>query len=144
MEYVTYLNPVALQVQSMVARKARIIEDGPLCRRNDFVGFFDASRREMSICTSRIKAVSPWDYSRLINETLLHESVHVAQACKARAGYLKPLGIRRASMSLSSGRRADLRKALGYDSSLGHIEHEAYFMEDKPKLVLHVLNKYCF
>lgn len=144
MDYVAHLSPVGQQVHALVIRKVRILEDSPICKKHDFFGYFDASRREMSICTSRIKTFSHWDRKGLINETLMHESVHVAQACNSRAGYLKALGVRRSSMPLNATDKADLQQVLAYDSRLGQIDHEAIFMQSRPSLVLYVVKKYCF
>ena len=107
-EHVDHPSPIALQAQKMVARKVRIIKDSPVCRRSHHAGFSNASRPETSICMSRIKAGSPWNYCKLIKEALLHESIHVVQACKARSGHLEPQGIRRVGKPLSLGRKDDL------------------------------------
>jgi hypothetical protein len=40
MEYVAYLNPIELRVHKMIVRKARIIENGLICRRYDIFGIF--------------------------------------------------------------------------------------------------------
>lgn len=144
MDYVAYLNPIELRVHEMIVRKAKIIENGPICRRYDIFGFFDARRREMTICTSRIKATEPLEQAQMINQTLMHESVHLAQACKDGTGYLAPFGLKRSTMILAASRQAGLRKVVAFDSRLALIDHEAFYMEDKPEKVQYVVRKYCF
>jgi len=142
MEMTPYLSPPVQEVLSMVARKVRIIENGPACRKYDIFGFFNAADRELTICSRRISSyASPY---RDFDETVLHESVHVAQACRVSFRYLTPFGIRSSSMPLSAAKRADLRKVIAFNSALKDIDREAFYMEDKPELVRYVMRKYCF
>jgi len=92
---------------------------------------------------SRIKT-NP-DYRYYVNETLLHESTHIAQACKEGNGYLEEFGISNASMPLTQRRKDDVNTSVRINNeSYRQIEHEAFWMEDKPDKVRYVVQKYCF
>jgi len=142
MDMPPYLSPPVQEVLSMVSRKVRVVENGPVCRQQDIFGFFSAPRRELTICSRRILSYS--SPSRDFNETVLHESVHVAQACKAGFRYLTAFGMPRRSMPLSAQKAADLRKVIAFNHALRDIDREAFYMEDKPELVRYVVRKYCF
>jgi hypothetical protein len=48
-------------------------------------------------------------------------------------------------MPLSDHRKADLNNAISQiGSNIKNIEHEAFWMEDKPNMVKYVIKKYCF
>ena len=126
----------------MVSRKVRVVENSPICRKYDFFGFYDTSVKELSICTSNITKYD--STSKNISETLLHESVHVAQSCKTNFKYLSPFGINEKVLKLSYGKEQDLKKVLEYDPMLKNIDREAFWMEDKPEKVRYVVKKYCF
>lgn len=96
----------------------------------------------MVFCTDKI--VSKGNPKYYVNETLFHESVHVAQACKTNFKYLSSFGINYYSMVLNSQRESDLKKVISFDSGLKNIDREAFWMEDKPSKVKYVLQKYCF
>ena len=72
----------------------------------------------LSICTSTIQK-NYGDWSREINRTLTHESVHITQACKHSYGGLERLGIGKT------------------------IEEEAVKLQDNPYEVIRILRKYC-
>lgn len=147
MDYVAYLEPVAMEVHQLVKQKVKITENGGTCRKFDIFGYFDTGKRELTICTARILRVE--DSARHINETLLHESVHVAQSCKGRFRSMQAFGINSSAMVLTASRESDLGQAYKYARSLGRaelrqIEREAFWMENKPKEVRYVVKKYCF
>jgi len=78
-----------------------------------------------------------------MNETLLHESAHVAQYCKNKS--LTPLGIADSKINLSSRRNQDVESAVKIvGSKVRQIEREASWMEDKPNEVKYAVKKYCF
>lgn len=144
MDFIAYLNPIEAQVYVMASKRARIVENSAVCKTYDIFGFFRTTTRELSICTSRIKRHSSWSQSQSIKQTLMHESVHLAQACKSRFRHLEPLGISRKSMTLSDDRLDSLRKVLAFDPRLLNVDYEAFYLEDKPEKVKYVVRKYCF
>jgi uncharacterized protein YdeI (BOF family) len=107
------------------------------------MGWYNSKQNVMTFCTSKIKTTIDPEY--YINETLLHESVHVAQSCKEGSGYIEPFGISKSSMLLTQRRKDDVISAVKINGEqVRHIEHEAFWMEDKPDKVRYVLQKYCF
>lgn len=144
MDYIAHLNPVEQQVQALVVRAARVVEDAPICYQHDIYGHFNTRGMWMAICTGRMRATEPWNLRRRINETFLHEAVHLAQACKGGHRYLLALGVKRSDMVLDQIRQADLRRIVAADRRLESIDHEALYYQDKPRKVKHMVHKYCF
>ena len=141
MEYLSYLEPASQAVQQLVAPLVRIVEDGPPCRQSNIFGQFHARRREVTICTSTIRKYP--DARTLINDTLMHEATHVAQACQSGFRHVTPFGIQSRTMTLTAQRESDLARLLKSRPELSQIDREAFFFEDKPNLVRYVLRKYC-
>jgi hypothetical protein len=141
MDFLLYLSPESTEIYQMISRKVRVVENTPICRKYDIYGWFNVNEKIMTICTDRI--VSRNDYRYYVNETLLHESVHVAQYCKNKS--LTPLGIASSQLQLSSRRNQDVESAVKISGPLvRQIEREAFWMEDKPNEVKYVVKKYCF
>jgi len=140
MDFLLYLSPESTEIYQMISRKVRVVENTPICRKYDIYGWFNVNEKIMTICTDRI--VSRNDYRYYVNETLLHESVHVAQYCKNKS--LTPLGIASSQLQLSSRRNQDVESAVKISGpSVRQIEREAFWMEDKPNEVKYVVKKYC-
>ena len=140
MEFLLYLYPQSQEIYQMVARAIRVVENAPVCRKHDIYGWFSHTSRTLAICTSRIASRENTVHS--INETLLHESVHLAQYCKNKA--LLPLGIAPSQIQLSARRKLDVEKAVKIiGPSIRQVENEAFWLEDKPNEVKYVLKKYC-
>lgn len=143
MEFLLYLSPAGKDIYSLIAQKVKVVENAPICRKHQIYGWFDSSERTMTICTNRIKSGPKPQY--YFNETLFHEAVHVAQSCKNNMGSVVPFWIDPNMMLLSSYRKVDLSTATrlnGY--SVHKVEHEAFWMEDKPEKVEYVVKKFCF
>ena len=94
------------------------------------------------MCTSKIKTHANVETN--VQETLSHESVHVAQSCKSNFRYLSSFGINSSSMNLSYYKEIDLKKVISFNPDLKQIDREAFWMEDKPEKIKQVLKKYCF
>jgi len=140
MDFLLYLSPESTEIYQMISRRIRVVENAPICRKYDIYGWFNMDEKTMTICTNRI--VSRGDYRYYVNETLLHESVHVAQYCKNKS--LTPLGIASSQLKLSSRRNQDVESAVKMSGpSVRQIEREAFWMEDKPNEVKYVVKKYC-
>jgi hypothetical protein len=143
MEFLLYLSPASQEIYQMISRKVRVVENAPICRSQQIFGQYDGNQNTLTFCTQKIK--NHGDVKYYINETLLHESVHIAQFCKSFIGYMKPLGIFKASMNLSGRRLEDLNSSVKINGEgVRQLEHEAFWMEDKPSKVKYVLQKYCF
>jgi len=126
----------------MVSNKVRVVENAPICKKYDIFGFYDSAKRVLTMCTDTLKKFENLHIN--VNETLMHESVHVAQSCKTRFTFLDSFGINPSFMPLSYQKEQDLKKVITFDSRLKYIDREAFWMEDKPEKVKYVLQKYCF
>ena len=138
MEFLLYLTQDSKEILSLLQQaQYRLAENAGICRNKNLFGYADAGKR-LTICTKNIKA-SGHDLAFYINETLTHEAAHAAQQCRASAFWIS-----KSVMPLPSNKLNDVSrstKATGTDSQ---IEHEAYWMEDKPNEVKYVLKKFCF
>jgi len=131
-----------MDVYRMVSNKVRVVENAPICKKYDIFGFYDSAKRVLTMCTDTLKKFENLHIN--VNETLMHESVHVAQSCKTRFTFLDSFGINPSFMPLSYQKEQDLKKVITFDSRLKYIDREAFWMEDKPEKVKYVLQKYCF
>jgi len=142
MDFLLYLSPEGMDIYNMISRKIRVVENAPVCRKYDIFGFYNASQKTLTMCTSKIKTYD--NIEKNINETLMHESTHVAQSCRVNFRYLTPLGINPSSMYLNYQKETDLKKVIAFNPNLKNIDREAFWMEDKPNQVKYVVKKYCF
>lgn len=142
MEFLLYLSLQSMDVYKMVSKKVKVVENSEICRKHEIFGFFTSHQKTLSICTNTIKSYS--NFRENLNETLMHEAVHVAQSCKANFKYLSEFGINSNKMLLSESKKNDLKKVLIFDHRLKKVDHEAFWLEDKPNEVKYVLQKYCF
>lgn len=143
MQILSLLEPDGHLIYNMIAKKVRIIENAAICRQYEIFGWFDSKKKTFIVCTDQIKTSS--NPSHYANETIFHEAVHVAQTCKSGDGYIEPFGIAKTAMGLTVSRKKALNKAVAIaGEKVRSIEHEAFWMEDKPEKVRYVLNKYCF
>ena len=143
MEFLLYLSPIGKEIYSLISQRIKVVENTPICRKHDIYGWFDAPKRTMTFCTDTIKKGPNPEY--YMNETLFHESVHVSQSCKNNMGWVAPLWISPSLMPINQRRKTDIetaKKIVG--NNVQQIEHEAFWMEDKPEKVKYVLKKYCF
>lgn len=142
MEFLLYLTPPAKDIYHLLSQKIKIAENAPICRQHKIYGWFDPNKKTMTICTQTIKEGPKANY--YFNETLYHEAVHAAQFCKNNYKSMVPLGISPYDMPLSSHRKVDLNTAVSINGrSIAKLEHEAFWMEDKPEKVKHAVKKYC-
>lgn len=144
MEFLLYLSPTSQEIYQMISRKVRVVENAPICRQYDIWGWYDSNVNTMTICTNRIK--NSGNLRANLNETFLHESTHVAQACSSGFyRYTKPFGVSRSQMNLSGRRLEDLETAVRINGErVRNVEREAFWFEDKPDKVRYVVRKYCF
>jgi hypothetical protein len=115
-----------------------IKENDGYCKKNvDIFGYADFGRIFM-ICTDNIKA-SEYNMEYYVKETIWHEAVHVAHFCNGN----KAFGISRDKMQMSEYKTESIANSMKTSTATREIEHEAYWMEDKPNEVLYVLKRYC-
>ena len=143
MEFLLYLSPEGTEIYKMISKKVRVVENTPICRSYNIFGWYQNTTKTMVFCTDKI--LSKVDPQKYVNETLFHESVHLAQACKHNMREIKPLGISHSAMLLSDNRKKDLKIATSIGGNMSfNMEKEAFWMEDKPEKVKYVVQKYCF
>jgi hypothetical protein len=136
MDFLLYLTPIGHEILlNIKSKKYKILENAAICRKhNEIFGFME--HKKFIICTDNIKNnISP--VKHYVNETIYHEAVHVAQSCRGST-----LGLK--NIKLAPQKYDEVKRSTIYsDSAFAH-EVEAYYLEDKPKLVLSYLKKYCF
>lgn len=133
MDFLAYLTPIGQQIVAVVEQsKYKIRQNAPICRNRELMGIVVG--RSLTICLDNIKnKLSPVDL--YVNETINHESVHIAQSCKG-----SKLGV---ATDLDKYKTNDARRSRKIGGSQMDIEKEAYELEDKPEEVLAYLRKYC-
>jgi len=143
MEFLLFLTPIGREIYELASHRVTFAENHAICRKHDIFGYYDSNGNIMYICTDRMKQTDNPKY--WINETLYHEAVHMAQDCNGKGKvWFKPFGINPSQMPLSQRRLDDIESALKIAPNVRAIEHEAFWMEDKPEKVKYVVQKYCF
>ena len=139
MEFLLYLTPQAKDILNQIYQaKYSVRENVGHCKSNtNLFGYADFGNKFI-ICTKNIKN-SGFEAKYYINETVYHEGTHVAHLCN---GY-KAFGISKRDMSLPSFKYKDIQNSVKVSGASAQIEHEAYWMEDKPEKVKYVIQKYC-
>jgi hypothetical protein len=138
MEFLLYLTPIGREiVQNVIRAGYPVRENIEYCRNKNIFGYGDYDK--MVICTKNIKN-GGYDLNQYVNETVYHEAVHMAHMCN---GY-KPFYINIKDMPLPSEKLEDVKKSMKISTASRQMEHEAFWMEDKPEKVNYVIKKYCF
>ncbi len=139
MEFLLYLTPQAKDILNQIYQaKYSVRENVGHCRSNmNLFGYADFGNK-FTICTKNIKN-SRFDTKYYINETVYHEGTHVAHLCNGH----KAFGISKKDMSLPAFKYKDIQNSVRVSGASTQIEHEAYWMEDKPEKVKYVIQKYC-
>ena len=130
---------------NIVSTKYRIRENPPLCKSEPgLMGYVSYKPGVFGICTRSIVSGEtwPWEKSKMIKETVNHEAVHAAQGCHPRQW---TLGYSLRDMRLSAQRLKGVKASCsgGCDYESRMMEHEAYWLENKPTIVNKEVRKYC-
>ena len=144
MQFPLYLTPEGKQILDLVAKAHfNIRENISWCADGRYYGATIKEDKTFFICTKTI--LRGPDPRRYINETVYHEAVHVAQQCKGKNN-LKPIGIPIGQMPLPSNKMVDILASIRLvkNKTPTRIEHEAFWLEDKPKQIIYYLKKFCF
>lgn len=143
MEFLIHLSSVNSDIYKILSQEIKFIENSSTCRKHDIFGWFEPKSGTMSICTDRLKTYDDFVYN--LNETFYHESVHIAQYChgKKSSKGLKAFKINPSMMKLSGFRTTQLNISIRLTGQDRQVEHEAFWMEDKPNDVKYVVEKYC-
>ena len=144
MQFPLYLTSEGKQILDLVAKAHfNIRENVSWCADASYYGATIKENKTFFICTKTI--LKGPDPKRYLNETVYHEAVHVAQQCIGKNN-LKPIGIPISQMPLPPNKMVDIQTSirLTKNKSNKRIEHEAFWLEDKPEKVIYYLKKFCF
>ena len=151
MEFLLFLDNIEIEIIRLVEQAGYSIEENtPLCLLSkDYVGFLKKRHNSLVICTNNIKERERYKLSKfnkkekfertswIIKKALRHEAIHVAQDCNN--GQILEM---KKSLSFNPAKL----KALNASTSISGEEKkeiQAYILEDRPKLVIEKLKKYC-
>ena len=156
MEFLGFLTAQDKEILNLIYKAQYSVEENtPLCLLGKrFFGFLKRKQKTVVICTQNAKDVSGYsmpkfdgDYDRergraklYITRALRHEAIHVAQDCN-NGNLLK---IFNKNNSKLHPFKIDALKGSTAVSGNRDKEYEAYFLEDKPKVVISSLKKFCF
>ena len=151
MEFIEYLDRVEIGIIRIIEQAGYSTEENTsLCLINDnYAGFLKKRKKTIVICTENAKKREGYTIQRKrdinrfertakhIKKALRHESVHVAQEC-------------------NNGNLLDIKKGLSMNPAKSEAligskiisgeeekEKQAYILEDRPKIVIKELEKYC-
>jgi hypothetical protein len=136
-----YLSPEGKQIVDLIAKAHfQIQENISWCAGDNYAGAVIQENKTFFICTKTILKGSNANW--YLNETVYHEAVHVVQACKG----MRPIGIPLSKMPLPSNKIKDIDRSISLTKKkwMRRMEHEAYWLEDKPKETIYYLKKFCF
>ena len=153
MEFLLFLSASEKEILGLIQKaKYSVEENTPLCLLGEnYFGFFKKSQRRIVICTDNAKIkggnfLRPVSNERIYSKTgiyirraLRHESVHVAQHCNN--GEIVELD-KLSNLKINPYKLKAL-KASSKLSGNSRSEYQAYQLEDRPKLVISALRKYC-
>ena len=151
MEFIQFLDRTEMEIIRMVKKAGFSTEENTsLCLISDnYVGFLKRKQKTIVICTENAKKREGYtilkrrDLNRFertakhIKKALRHESVHVAQECNN--GNLLNI---KTSLSMNPAKYEALNGSK-IISGEEEKEKQAYILEDRPKLVIKELEKYC-
>ena len=151
MEFEYFLNKAEIEIIKIVRQAGYQVEENtkPCLVSDDYVGFLNKKKKVIIICTNNAKKRER--YELLINKNkdtfertalhikkaLRHEAVHVAQECND--GKLLKINQK---LSISPSKIKALKESIRI-SGEEEKERQAYILENKPKLVIKELKKYC-
>ena len=151
MEFIEFLDKVEIEIIRIIERVGYSTEENTsLCLISDnYVGFLKKRQKTIVICTENAKKREGYtilrkrDVNRFertakhIKKAVRHESVHIAQECNN--GNL--LDIKKSL--LMNPAKSKALKGSKIISGEEEKEKQAYILEDRPKLVIKELEKYC-
>ena len=151
MDFLAFLDKNEIEILRLIEKAGYSAqENSPLCDiGKDYVGFLNKKLKRVIICTNNarqregykkrmLKSTEKFDKISIhIKKAVRHEAVHIAQECKN--GNLLNL---KTTLKLNPSKLNALK---GSTKISGEIEKEkeAYILEDKPKLVIKELKRYC-
>tara|TARA_B100000700_G_C14685157_1_gene687207 strand:+ start:234 stop:698 length:465 start_codon:yes stop_codon:yes gene_type:complete len=153
MEFLLFLSTSEKEILELIQKaEYRVEENTPLCLLGkNYFGFFKKKQKRIVVCTDNAKIKGGNFFRKVSNERIYsktgiyirravrHESVHVAQDCNN--GELIKLD-KTSNIKINPYKLKAL-KASSKISGNTKSEYQAYQLEDKPKLIISALKKYC-
>jgi hypothetical protein len=139
-------------VHTMRQKGFTIEENASVCKQLDVLGFYASGQRAIKICTDRLAQLygESSAFLTILQQTIAHEAVHVAQGCRQRRSGKPSLDLPAARLyGLPKSVRADIQKGLAMNTSSlprsvqWRNEAEAMAMEDQPEHVIAALQQFC-
>jgi hypothetical protein len=139
-------------VKTMRQKGFTIEENASDCKRLDVLGVYTSGQRTVKICTDRMAQLygESSAFLTILQQTIAHEAVHVAQGCRQRRSGKPSLDLPAARLyGLPKSVRADIQKGLAMNTSSlprsvqWRNEAEAMAMEDQPEQVIAALQQFC-
>ena len=151
LEFILFLSSTDKKILNSLYKAGFKLEENtiPCLLGERFFGFIKKSERTIIICTKNAmkigghfipKTTNDWDPTKIyIRKALRHEATHAAQVCNN--GRLLNM-VKKDKMILHPYKKEALEGSTRLSGNREE-EYEAYWMEDRPKLVLQALKKYC-
>jgi hypothetical protein len=140
-------------VEAFLRQKGIIVAtDDSVCSNHDIYGWHQAWTNKIVLCSKQIKAEtsSGREYKALLEVTLNHEAVHVAQFCRRKNSGIPYLGVDVTKLyALPPSVQSEIKRSnqmgnLQLIRSLAwRVEAEAFYYETKPQEVSRQLALYC-
>ena len=151
MEFIAFLDEKEVEIVRIIEKAGYSLEENsPLCLKGkEYVGFMMRKKKRLVLCTNNVKQRVGYSNIKLkridsfdkisihIKKALRHEAVHIAQDCNN--GNI--LNIKK-TFRLNPAKLNALKGSIKI-SGEEEKEREAYILEDRPKLVIKELRKYC-
>jgi len=150
MEFILFLNALDKEIIELINKSNNSIEENAaLCQIDKkFVGFYKRREKLIIICTENAKKLGGYREDKhydnhktklFIRRALRHETTHLVQSCNNN----KPTGIiKDIEDKIHIGKIKALKSSVQISGNFDK-EIEAYVMEDKPRKVKNLLEKYC-
>ena len=150
MEFIIFLTKIDKEIIELINKANNSIEENTaLCFIDKtFVGFYKKLDKSIVICTKNAKELGGYKKIKnldnhktklYIRRALRHEATHLAQACNDN----NPIEvIRKLENKIHKGKLKALKSSVKLSGNYGK-ELEAYVMEDRPKRVKKMIEKYC-
>ena len=152
MEFLLFLTARENEILELINKAGFSLEENtPLCLMGKrYVGFVKRRQKAVVICTENIKEFNGYSINKTrgfndrtaisIRKAIRHEATHVAQYCNKS----KPLGVISSKKRVHEWyKKAAIEGSTRVGDTIREKEHEAYYMEDRPKEVISILKKYC-
>ena len=153
MEFLLFLSARETEILNIIQKAGYSVEENtPLCLLGDqYFGFLKKRAKRVVICTENAKKKGGYimrrfnqdnDFNKTaiyIRRALRHESVHIAQHCND--GNLIEVKTKK-KLKIHPYKLEALEGSTRISGKREH-EYQAYTLEDRPKLIINVLQRYC-